>query len=368
MQLKARGPTKLDLRGSPRKIGFQHGLQLQRQIKDQISVYEEMFDFTSQVTWETVKDYAREFQVTLQRLTPDLYSEMEGIAEGAGLDVLDIVALNCRSELALELYTNVADGCTSVSWKKTENSRLLAQNWDWTSLVSGNIVLMSVEREGKPKVFMVTEAGVVGKIGFNSAGVGVGLNAIKARPCETSKLPIHVALRLCLESTSVDQALSTISKLGGLASAQYIVLADNERSLGLELSPLGDFVLEEDDNGIVTHTNHFIANRSIGDEPWQPDSDTRLRRVQQLCSELMDDGVHGKHATPAILRDRIFSDMYNMPNSICRQADLTRHPTMRSSTLFNIVMNLEPDNLGAEVVIGQPGSGIESSVVTMPWA
>lgn len=342
------------------------------------------------MSWETVEDYAREFQVTLQRLTPDLYSEMEGIAEGAGLDVLDIVALNCRSELALELYTNVADGCTSVSWKKSENSRLLAQNWDWTSLVSGNIVLMSVEREGKPKVFMVTEvshdpahyiyaqsnatltvsrqAGVVGKIGFNSAGVGVGLNAIKARPCETSRLPIHVALRLCLESTSVDQALSTISKLGGLASAQYIVLADNERSLGLELSPLGDFVLEEDDNGIVTHTNHFIANRSIGDEPWQPDSDTRLRRVQQLCSELLDDGVHGKDATPAILRDRIFSDMYNMPNSICRQADLTRHPTMRSSTLFNIVMNLEPDNLRAEVVIGQPGSGIESSVVTMPWA
>lgn len=132
-------------------------MHLQKQIKKQISVYEEMFQFTSQISWDTVKDHSREFQVTIQSLTPDLYAEMEGIAEGAGLDVLDIVALNCRSELGVAMFTNVSDGCTSVSWKKSENSRILAQNWDWTSLVQGNLVCMSIEQADKPKVYMVTE-------------------------------------------------------------------------------------------------------------------------------------------------------------------------------------------------------------------
>ena len=209
----------------------------------------------------------------------------------------------------------------------------------------------------------------MGKIGFNSAGVGTALNAIKAHSYDTSKLPIQVALRLCLESTSVENALKTISSLGGIASAQHILVADSKESIGLEISPQGEVVcIEEDDSGVITHTNHFVANRSVDDHIVHPESPIRLDRVQEIIDDLIDSGIHGGNATPALLREKIFSDVHNAPQSIRRQEDLTRHPTMRSSTLFNIIMDLDPASPKAEVVIGQPGSGVESSVMAIPWA
>ena len=100
-----------------------------------------MFQHTSNLAWKDVREVAAEFQVTLQNLTPHLFMEMEGIAEGAGLDVLDIIALNCRSEISLGLFS----------------TRVLSQNWDWTTAVKKNLAMVSIEQVGKPTIYMVTE-------------------------------------------------------------------------------------------------------------------------------------------------------------------------------------------------------------------
>lgn len=115
-----------------------------------------MFQQTSKLSWTQVRSVASSFAVTIEQASPDIYTEILGIAEGADLDVLDIVALNCRSEIALGSFS---DGCTGLGWKreKEDEGVLLAQNWDWTRRVKGNCVLMSIEGVGKPKIWMVTE-------------------------------------------------------------------------------------------------------------------------------------------------------------------------------------------------------------------
>ncbi|KAJ5674092.1 hypothetical protein N7462_009531 [Penicillium macrosclerotiorum] len=183
----------------------------------------------------------------------------------------------------------------------------------------------------------------------------------------SSKLPIHVALRLCLESTSVENAVKTLKSLGGVASAQHILVADHTTALGLELSPVGDKHIVEDASGLIGHTNHFIENRYVNEPPWLAGSPVRLKRLGDLAQELISQGVTGDALTPSVLRDRIFSDTYNAPEAICCREDSTRHISIRSSSLFNIVMNLDPQNLGAEVVWGRPGSGEEGPVLKMPW-
>lgn len=120
-----------------------------------------MFEHTSNLSWPAVHDAAEEFRSTIEHLTPEIYQEMLGIAEGADVDILDIVALNCRSEIALGRFT---DGCTSISWKAKGpqgNSVTLAQNWDWTAQVKENLVMMSIEKPGKPKVWMITEVRII---------------------------------------------------------------------------------------------------------------------------------------------------------------------------------------------------------------
>lgn len=115
-----------------------------------------MFQHTSKLSWADVRNVAKEFHPALARLTPDLLAEMEGIAEGAGLDLLDVVALNCRSEIALGKFS---DGCTSLCWRKNENACVLSQNWDWTATVRRNLAMVSIEQVGKPTIYMVTEVG-----------------------------------------------------------------------------------------------------------------------------------------------------------------------------------------------------------------
>lgn len=112
-----------------------------------------MFKKTSNMEWAAVRHISQDYAATLQRLTPEIYSEMEGIAEGSGLDTLDIVALNCRSEIALGMFS---DGCTSLGWRRSDGV-LLAQNWDWTARVKENLAIMSIDQPGKPKIFMVNE-------------------------------------------------------------------------------------------------------------------------------------------------------------------------------------------------------------------
>jgi isopenicillin-N N-acyltransferase-like protein len=54
---------------------------------------------------------------------------MPGIADGSQRDILDIIALNVRTEIAFGLFS---DGCTSLFWK-TPTHTFLGQNWDVSS-------------------------------------------------------------------------------------------------------------------------------------------------------------------------------------------------------------------------------------------
>ncbi|KAH7346567.1 acyl-coenzyme A:6-aminopenicillanic acid acyl-transferase-domain-containing protein [Rhexocercosporidium sp. MPI-PUGE-AT-0058] len=355
-------PEIVELSGPPREIGLQHGRILAPKIRNQIQIYEAMFLQTSKLAWSDVRSIAKDYSATIQHLTPDLHVEMAAIAEGANVDLLDIVALNCRSEIALGLFS---DGCTSLGWKREGGEAWLAQNWDWTRRVKENCVLMSVEGVGRPKIWMVTEAGIVGKIGFNSASVGTNLNAIRARPTDASKLPIHVALRLCLESETTAVAIAKLESLGGIASSAHILLADSKGPISLELSPKGDVHIQPNSKGIACHTNHFIQNRYVDEPPWLSGSPIRLSRIQELTDQLADSG---EDVDANVLRKRVFSDGFNAPQAICCQEDPKRPVETRSSTLFNIVMRfVEGEEPSAEVVWGRPGSGEEGEVLKMPW-
>ncbi|KAL0068297.1 hypothetical protein AAF712_004684 [Marasmius tenuissimus] len=317
-----------------------------------------MFQRTSQLNWSAVRTIALEYQKTISVLTPKIYEEMEGIAEGSGLDILDVVALNARSEIALGLFS---DGCTSLGWKYSESGEVfLAQNWDWTPRVQENLAMVSIEQPGLPTVYMVTEAGIVGKIGFNSSSVGVCLNAIRAHPTDAKKIPIHVALRSCLECDSVESALKTLDSLGGVASSQHILIADPTGPMGLEVSPLGNAYLSPNQYGFVTHTNHLLANRAPGlrEPPWVGiGTDERLERVNQLLTDWVRD--KDRPVTAETLRNHVFSDTANAPASICAQMKPELPIETRGRTLFCIVMTFRTVSRAspsADVVWGRPGN------------
>ncbi|KAK6361149.1 hypothetical protein TWF730_004893 [Orbilia blumenaviensis] len=336
---------RISLSGTNYEIGYSHGSSLKAQIARQIEFYYGMFQYSSKLDREGVHSRARDYEATILKLVPNLHQEIVGIAEGAEVDVLDIVALNVRSEIALGEFQ---DGCTSLSWKVTgedgKTVQYLAQNWDWVRPVQQNLALVEIQQAEKPTIKMVTEAGIIGKIGYNSASVGVLLNALRAPPTDTTKLPVHVLLRLCLESRTAAEALSQIEKYGA-ASAQHILLADLSGAQCLELSPIKHHYIYPNSDNFLAHTNHPIENIAIMEPSQFPGSKERLERTYKLVETMSSKNISTKQ-----LREMIFADGENGNFGICAPEDMCKPKWFRTMTLFNIVTCLKDGEPTAEVV------------------
>jgi isopenicillin-N N-acyltransferase-like protein len=193
----------------------------------------------------------------------------------------------------------------------------------------------------------------------------VCLNAIRAKPADPNKIPIHLALRICLSSPTSAAAVSTLEALGGIAASAHILIADPSGPRGLELSPLGNAYLDPDPRGMVFHTNHFLVNKSVQEPVWLSGSPVRLQRAKELVVGIDEEG---KRVDGDVLRKRVFSDEFNAPQAICAKDDESRPVETRSRTLFSIAMQFEEGSAPrAEVVWGRPGSGDEGPVLDMPW-
>ena len=241
------------------------------------------------------------------------------------------------------------DGCTALSWK-TDSVSILAQNWDWQTEQAENLIRLQIRQQSKPNVDMITEAGIIGKIGLNSAGVGVCLNAIRAKGVNFDRLPCHLALRACLDSHSRTEATKII-RAAGVASSCHILVADATGGVGLECSNVDIVELPANIDGIVIHTNHYVKHHpGVTERIDLPDSVTRLDRIGKLVSTYRNGPT-----TTAV--SQMLKDEQNYPVSICRaQTDKST-----TATLFCIVMKL--DEKHAVVTVGRPVHSAETFVL-----
>ena len=209
-----------------------------------------------------------------------------------------------------------------------------------------NLIVLSIGHQtaapALPAIKMVTEAGIIGKIGLNAAGVGVCLNAIKIKGMDPTKLPCHLGLRMVLESSSRADAVAKLQRFG-IASACHMLVADSTGGEGLEWSSVEVQKCAQNDAGQVFHSNHYLCQhpKTGQDTNWLPDSTFRVQRIEELAGEVKGTPTRGKLL-------EIFSDEKNYPGSICR----AQEGGSEAASLFNIIMDLKARR--ADVVLGRP--------------
>jgi len=337
--------------GNPYEIGFTHGSSVSAGVHTNVASYTFFFAETVQLTWEQARQQAvAQFEATLEEKYPEILEEMRGIADGAGggLTREDILTLNVRSEIAL---TNYADGCTCISQTVEGGKIFLAQNWDWLEELKKGMVLLHIKPIGSDIDFkFLSEAGIVGKIGMNSAGFGLCMNAIRSGAFNKNNFPVHVMSRRLLQfATSFDSAIAIIEEFG-LASATNYMLGDKSgKHADMECSPHGNvFILPH--NGYVAHTNHLYGPdrpSKLVDHP-AANSLSRLTRMQELTD---NDRKLKVPTTFESLRSRL-SDEEGTPFSICRDRPPGAVGMERMTTLSTIMMELA--SCTGRVLIGRP--------------
>ncbi|RSL52973.1 hypothetical protein CEP54_010612 [Fusarium duplospermum] len=326
--------------GTPYEIGVQHGQQAKDQVLGSLSYYGSLFKSTCSLEWPNVRNEATKYLDTLEKLCPEYLEEMRGIAEGAEVPLLDIVALNVRTEINFGLFSEdpelpiELDGCTALAIKSGHGPSFLSQNWDWQTRQGENLIVYTVHQPDTdiPRFSIVTEAGIIGKIGLNESGVGVCLNAIKARGVDHTRWPVHLALRKVLESSSRQSAINELVSTG-LAGSAHLLIADELGATGLESTAKTVELVPADDQGVVIHSNHLLLNHDGSEEHlWLLDSPQRSDRMQHLVKEELS----SKQALNSSDIFKLFQDEEGYPNGINRDAV----GDSSAETLFNIIMNL----------------------------
>ncbi|KAJ9646273.1 uncharacterized protein PV06_02079 [Exophiala oligosperma] len=330
--------------GSASEIGFTHGSQIPSRIRTAIENYKTLFQETADCDWTESKKRASTYLPYLEQHDSDLVEEMRAVAEGAGVDFLDILALNLRSEISL---TNYSDGCTSVVSQNPKTSEVfLAQNWDWVGEAGKSTVFFDFHKTGKPRIRIMGEAGILAKFGINEHGLGICMNAIRCGTVNKNALPVHLAMRRVLECKSFDEAYSMLEQKG-VASCVNFMMADRSGKLAtIECTPKGLAPIYPEPGSTTTfHTNHLWSPNvpaGIVDHP-SKNSFSRLERIRELSK--------GEAADMSKIRTWL-SDEVGTPVSICRSTPPLAKGIERMETLATVIMDLQKRKL--EVSFGKP--------------
>ena len=219
---------------------------------------------------------------------PDLAAEIEGIAAGSGLPVETVAALNARTEL----LRSAAGECSAIACAgeaAAAGAPFGIQTWDWHEELRDGWLVWTIDHPDGRRVETLTEAGIVGKIGLNDAGVGVLLNILShAGDGGPMGDPVHVLCRRVLdEAAGAGEAFELLRGARPSASSAVTVVAADDVGV-VELSPAGPGSVSTTD-GVVAHTNHFLAAPGRDGEG-TTDSTTRPRLQQARAAARAQEG------------------------------------------------------------------------------
>lgn len=331
----------LHLDGAPYEQGLQHGKALKDRIETNLKVYFERFEREGRLSRAEALKRSVQYLEAIEAQNRDYFNGMQGIAAGSGFDLDQLAALNVRYELLYYQFgvNALADGCTAFAVMPSASAAghlLLGQNWDWIPQVRG-AVLQTVEADGLETVSF-TEAGIVGgKIGLNSAGLGLAINGMTTTDDDWSRLskPFHLRCYEILRARSFEEAVRVITDSGRACSANFLIAQAPDRALDIEAAPSRVRLLECQ-NGRLVHTNHFLDPDllSVVEPPSEkrPYSIHRLDRMRALLAT--------KEPISVVDIEGYLRDHAGHPYSVCRHLDLAEPPEERYLTVTSAIMDL----------------------------
>src|SRR5438045_8523055 len=85
--------------GSSYQRGRQYGRQAATRVRLSVQAYQQTFAYYAGWDWPTVRREAARFEAPIGKVMPAYLEELRGIADGAGLDLADVLAINVRTEV-----------------------------------------------------------------------------------------------------------------------------------------------------------------------------------------------------------------------------------------------------------------------------
>lgn len=351
--------------GNAYERGRQHGSVARERVAKSVEIYRQAFADSAKLDWPDVLSRASEFTHLIETLDPEILAEMQGIGDGAGFQLDEIVAVNCRTEIlfgARQRSSLPAHECTTIAVSpnaSASGSTLIGKNWDWRAACQDSVIILQVEQVNRPDFVMVVEAGMVGRDGFNDAGISICGNLLRsihdgAKP----GVPVPFIRRRALNSDRFDDALDTILLAERAASTNYLLAHESGIIVNFEASPEQVYPVYPE-RGLLTHSNHFTAvEAKVQGIGIVSGSDTLYRH--QRARDLLEPKIG------AITVDDVkaaLSDHTGRAQSICRHPDPRLTEERQTMSIASIVIDLGAREM--HVASGPPCSN-DYQVIRLP--
>lgn len=253
--------------GGPRERGRAYGAQAAERVHRSIEIYERVFSHYAQLPWAEVRRRAAPFVEAIDGYDVQLLPELEGIAEGAGVDAEDVLAVNLRTEVMFGLDARPAQAaaksppreCTAIGRRLDDGRVWIAQTWDWKPAARDTCVLLVCAPHDRPGFVTLVEAGLWAKCGVNEAGIGLATNALQSSLDRGEPgIPYHAILRRVLTSATHDEAVDAVRRGPRASSANYLIGRRDGPVVDLEAAPGGPHEVFVQEGPSLAHANHFV--------------------------------------------------------------------------------------------------------------
>jgi hypothetical protein len=257
--------------GKPRERGRQYGKQFGAAMA-QFLDKEIVTPFCEKVTRDDMLRYAGQCAKEIRAFSPEIHDELEGMAEGAGVDLEDVIAITLHEEFYHRGILPKAEHCTAIAVGPPDTDdkhAYVGQTWDWfVSLYGASSMLLWKRAEG-PSVLAYAYPGLWVGAGLNSEGIALCWTSAEGKDIAGPRvgIPSYVLIGQMLYQQSLDHALEE-ARRAKHAGWFTFVLADSEgRLANVEGSPK--------ELAIETHKGHlarvlFGSRKMTGTPEGQP--------------------------------------------------------------------------------------------------
>jgi isopenicillin-N N-acyltransferase-like protein len=191
---------------------------------------------------------------------PDLADELEGIAEGAAVDVASVVVLNNYSDIRDVAHRGAAaevdagDGCTAIYFAG-DAGPVLGQTWDMHGSALPFVRLLRIApSDGSQDTVCLSLTGCLGLAGLGRTGVAVTINNL-----ESTDAGLGVAwpamVRAMLRASDAVAARDLLERTP-LTSGHHYMIADGRSFFGVETSGVHKVRTQSGAKAAHLHTNH----------------------------------------------------------------------------------------------------------------
>lgn len=334
--------TETEAQARGREFGTRHAAEIRRSTE----LYDALFARVAGHPIDT-RAIGAEALARISRFSPPLATELHGMAVGAAIDPTRLAALNARTEILARLGARSRGECSTVvridPWS---SSALAVQTWDWYAEFAGQWLVWEMPRPDGGRVITVTEFGILGKAGVNSGGLGLLFNILHhRRDGGELGVPVHVLARALLDGNGdINQALQRVHATPVSASScMTLVSARDGASLAVavEVHPGGPALVFPDAQGLLVHTNHFLAPAVAAD-----DLEPSMYPDTQVRHDLLMRRMRGRPATRAAALEAMRSHLGG-PAAVCCHPDPAQPSAGQYETLATLVLDVAKGSLEA---------------------